>query len=147
MNKIRLNRLLLAGLVTFFVWVLVEILVEQVIGRVIFGDFIDQQWLQTTNIRHWGVGNHVLNILIANRSFNIIIDLKNVDYISSAGWGVFLAKLKDIREHEGDLKLVNMTTNVYDMYKVLEFFWFIRYYTSIEAAIDDFDNKIPPMPQ
>lgn len=32
MDKIRLNRMLLAGLVTFFVWILVEIVVEQFIG-------------------------------------------------------------------------------------------------------------------
>ena len=89
----------------------------------------------------------VLNQLIREKVFRIIIDLENVDYVSSAGWGVFLAKLKEIREHDGDLKLANMTTNVYEVYKVLEFFWFIRYYSSVESAISDFDKEVPPMPQ
>ena len=90
---------------------------------------------------------HSLSSVLKSNCYNIIIDLGNVDYISSAGWGVFLAKLKDIRTNEGDLKLANMSENVYEVYRVLEFFWFIRCYTSIEAALDDFDKQVPPMPQ
>jgi hypothetical protein len=73
MNKIRLNRMLLAGLVTFIVWIAVEILVEQVIGRMLFGDLIEGQILQTTNVREWRVPNYVLNILIALMNCTILI--------------------------------------------------------------------------
>jgi hypothetical protein len=65
--------MLLAGLVTFFVWIAVEILVEQVIGRMLFGDLIEQQVLQTTNILNWGVQNYVLNILIALLNCTLLI--------------------------------------------------------------------------
>ena len=65
MNKIRISRLLLAGFVTFIVWIATELLVEQVIGRVIFGTRIQELWLHITNFRHWGVSNKALNILIA----------------------------------------------------------------------------------
>lgn len=78
--------------------------------------------------------------------YRIIVDLKHVDYISSRGWSIFLSKIKEIRENGGDLKLTNMTDNVYEVYKVLEFFWFLRVYESIEEAISDFDNDVPPMP-
>jgi len=73
MNKIRFNRLLLAGIVTFVVWVIAEILVEQVIGRVLFGNLINRQWIHATNILNWGVANHVLNILIALVNCMILI--------------------------------------------------------------------------
>jgi anti-sigma B factor antagonist len=89
----------------------------------------------------------VLSQHIKNNAINLIIDLQNVDYVSSAGWGVFLAKLKEIREKNGDLKLANMTANVYEVYKILEFFWFIRHYASVDAAITDFDKEVPPMPR
>jgi hypothetical protein len=65
--------MLLAGLATFFVWIAAEILVEQVFGRVLFGDLIDEQILQASNIRDWGVPNHVLNILIALVNCTILI--------------------------------------------------------------------------
>ena len=65
MNEIRIRRLLLAGLVTFVVWVAAELVIEQVIGRMLFGNFVDEQWLEMTNVREWGGANHALNILIA----------------------------------------------------------------------------------
>lgn len=73
MNRIRLNRMLLAGIATFFAWIVVEIVVEQVIGRIMFGDFIEQQVLQTTNILDWGIPNYVLNILIALINCTLLI--------------------------------------------------------------------------
>lgn len=73
MNRIRLNRMLLAGIATFFAWIVVEIVVEQVIGRILFGDFIEQQVLQTTNILDWGIPNYVLNILIALINCTLLI--------------------------------------------------------------------------
>lgn len=73
MNRIRLNRMLLAGLVTFIVWIAAELLVEQVFGRILFGDRIQQQWLQTTIVHDWGVPNYVLNIVIALVNCTILI--------------------------------------------------------------------------
>lgn len=65
MNEIRIRRLLLAGLATFVVWVAAELLIEQVIGRALFGNLVDDQWLEMTNVREWNGANHALNILIA----------------------------------------------------------------------------------
>lgn len=73
MNRIRINQMLLAGLATFFVWIAVELLVEQVIGRMLFGDLIEKQILQASSIRDWGVPNYVLNILIALVNCTILI--------------------------------------------------------------------------
>jgi len=84
--------------------------------------------------------------LVKAGEYNLIVDLKDVDYISSRGWSIFLSKIKVLRENKGDLKLVNMQPEVYEVYKVLEFFWFLRVYNSIESAIEDFDKQIPPMP-
>ena len=65
MNKIKLSWMFIGGFVTFIVWVAVEIIVEQVIWRFLFGNRIQELWLQTTNLRHWGTANNVINILIA----------------------------------------------------------------------------------
>lgn len=89
----------------------------------------------------------VLDGLIKGGHYNIIVDLKDVDYISSRGWTIFLGKIKAIRDNQGDLKLANMNENVYEVYKVLEFFWIMRVYDSIEEAVTDFDDNVPPMPQ
>jgi hypothetical protein len=65
-----------------------------------------------------------------------------VNYVSSAGWGVFVGEIKGIRENGGDLKLVQMMPEVYDVFEMLEFHRILECYDSIEEAIDDFDLSI-----
>ncbi len=91
--------------------------------------------------------DEILSRLINAGTFKIIIDLANVDYISSRGWSIFLSKIKEIRENKGDLKLIGLTEDVYEVYKVLEFFWFMKVYNSIDEAVEDFDHEVPPMPE
>jgi anti-anti-sigma factor len=84
--------------------------------------------------------------LNATGCYKIIVDLYDVVYISSRGWSIFVSKIKNVREHGGDLKLVRMRPEVYEVYKVLEFYLFFRSYTTIEAAAQDFhieaDDKV-----
>ncbi|MFQ5863888.1 MAG: STAS domain-containing protein [bacterium] len=88
----------------------------------------------------------VIESLLSSNYYNIIVDLCDVDYISSRGWSIFLSKLKDIRDHDGDLKLACMKEAVYEVYVVLEFFWFLKVYDTLEEAISDFELGVPPMP-
>jgi hypothetical protein len=64
MNRIKVNRLLLAGLVTLLTFIAVEFVVESLICRPLFGRAI-QEWHQTLNLAAWDIGNSMLNILIA----------------------------------------------------------------------------------
>lgn len=88
----------------------------------------------------------VIKSLVAARQYNIILDLDEVDYISSYGWSIFLSKIKEIRENGGDLKLARMKSDVYEVYKLLEFFWFLNSYETLEEAVKDFEAKKPPTP-
>ncbi|MDZ7291246.1 MAG: STAS domain-containing protein [candidate division KSB1 bacterium] len=74
--------------------------------------------------------------------FHIIVDMGQVNYVSSAGWGVFVGEIKGIRENGGDLKLVQMMPEVFDVFEMLEFNRILECYDSIEEAIDDFDISI-----
>ena len=65
MNEIKVKRLLLAGLAMFLTWMIFEVLVEQVVGRIIFGNLINELWLDAMVVNDWGILNHGLNILIA----------------------------------------------------------------------------------
>lgn len=91
--------------------------------------------------------DHAIDSILQSKTYNIIIDLDDVSYISSRGWSIFLSKLKEIRENGGDLKLIKMNVNVYEVYKVLEFFWFLRVYDTLEEAVSDFDHGVSPMPE
>ena len=84
----------------------------------------------------------VLDKLIKRGRFGIILDLAGVDYISSAGWGIFISRIKEIRDNEGDIKLANMVPNVLEIYELLEFDNILSTYDSVNAARAAFGN--PP---
>jgi anti-sigma B factor antagonist len=77
-----------------------------------------------------------------NGTLQIIIDMAQVNYVSSAGWGVFVGEIKGIREQGGDLKIVQMTPEVYDVFEMLEFNKILSYYDSVEEAMNDFDLSL-----
>jgi len=86
---------------------------------------------------------HSLESLLNSNCHNIIIDLRNVDYISSAGWGIFISEIKGIREKGGDLKLVSMIPDVYEVFELLEFHYILKAFDTLEEAITDFDKSRP----
>jgi anti-sigma B factor antagonist len=80
-----------------------------------------------------------LDSLLKQGRFFIIVDLGNVDYISSAGWGIFISEIKSIRENGGDLKLVRMVPDVYEIFELLEFHHILDVYDSVDEAINKFE--------
>jgi len=65
----------------------------------------------------------------------IVVDLKDVTYISSGGWGIFTGRVKSLREGEGDVVLVGMTPEVYDIYELLGFQEIIMQFRDIDDAV------------
>ncbi len=82
-----------------------------------------------------------LNSLLKQGRFFIIVDLGNVDYISSAGWGIFISEIKAIRENGGDLKLVRMVPDVYEIFELLEFHHILDVYDRVEDAVNRFESS------
>ena len=72
-------------------------------------------------------------------NYYLIIDLGAVSYVSSAGWGVFVGEIRNIQEHGGDLKIVQMMPEVLEVFRMLEFDQILSYYENIEESINDFD--------
>ena len=59
--------------------------------------------------------------LIAAQRYSIVVNCKDLSYISSAGLGVFMAFIEVVRNHQGDIKLSNMTPKVYNVFDLLGF--------------------------
>lgn len=83
-----------------------------------------------------------ITAVLRQGNYHLIVDMGQVNYISSAGWGVFVGEIKGIRENGGDLKIVEMTPEVHDVFEMLEFNRILDAYESLEEAIDDFDLSI-----
>jgi anti-sigma B factor antagonist len=76
----------------------------------------------------------VLEKLLQRQRYKIILDLAGVDYISSAGWGIFISRIKEIRDKEGDIKLAGMVPNVLEIYELLEFDNILKSFESVDTA-------------
>ena len=73
MNEIRVKRMLLAGLVMLIVWVVVEVLVEQGMARVLFGQSSQEMWLQVIELDDWSALNFWVNTFIALLNCTLLI--------------------------------------------------------------------------
>jgi anti-anti-sigma factor len=78
---------------------------------------------------------------------HIICDLGNVNYISSAGWGIFVSRIKRVRDMGGDLVLSRMIPDVFDVFRLLEFDRILKFYENTDKAIKDFDDVRGLLPE
>ena len=82
--------------------------------------------------------NRAIQTELASSHFNIIVNLQDVNYISSAGWGVFVAEISEIRSNNGDLVLANMNPDVYNIFELMEFSSILKSFDSLKKALSFF---------
>lgn len=84
-----------------------------------------------------------LQKLLSEQKFKIVVNCRDLSYISSAGLGVFMAFIEDVRKNKGDIKLTNMTPKVYNVFDLLGFPILYEIYKDEQEAIMRFrDAKI-----
>jgi len=79
-----------------------------------------------------------LQALLRESRYHIVVDLASVEYISSAGWGIFISEIREIRENGGDLKLAGMIPDVKEVFDLLEFENILKAYADAELAVASF---------
>lgn len=81
-----------------------------------------------------------LRELIDREKHHIIVNCRELDYIASAGLGVFMAYIEDVRSLGGDIKLTNMNSKVYNVFDLLGFPTLYDILEDEEQAIEKFSN-------
>jgi stage II sporulation protein AA (anti-sigma F factor antagonist) len=84
--------------------------------------------------------------VLRDKKFKMVVDLKETDYISSAGWGLFVSEIKRIRGEKGDLVLSGMSPDVFEIFKLLEFDTFLRFFPDVESAVEKGFGTGPAIP-
>lgn len=83
--------------------------------------------------------NSLKNLIDQDKN-QIIVNCKNLDYIASAGLGVFMAYIEDVRSLGGDIKLTNMNSKVYNVFDLLGFPSLYDILEDESDAIEKFEN-------
>lgn len=68
----------------------------------------------------------------------LIADCGDLTYISSAGLGVFMSFIEDIRAAGGDLKICNLVPKVAQVFEILGFDSIFDMLPTVDAAADSF---------
>ena len=74
------------------------------------------------------------------QQYEIVINGANLAYISSAGLGVFMAFIEEIREKEGDIKIAALVPKVFNVFDLLGFPMLFDIVPSEEEAIAKFGS-------
>ena len=86
--------------------------------------------------------SHLLEKTIMNGldsgCYKLIFDFENLVYMSSAGWGILVGEIKRFRQYGGDIKLIHLNPDLFEVYQMLEFYHIIDEYPSLEDALDSF---------
>ncbi len=78
--------------------------------------------------------------LISEGNYKVVVNLKDLDYISSAGLGVFMAYVETMRENKGDIKFAEASEKIYSVFDLLGFPVLYEFYENENDAIEKFGN-------
>lgn len=70
----------------------------------------------------------------------IVVDCARLTYISSAGLGVFMSFIEELREIGGDIKLAAIVPKVYQVFEVLGFTALFDILDTTKAAVAKFSD-------
>lgn len=80
----------------------------------------------------------VIEDLLKAGNYKLIMDLEKVDYVSSAGWGLFVGYLHEARKNGGDIKICAMKKEVLEIFELLDFVNIFQYFKAVEDAVKAF---------
>jgi anti-sigma B factor antagonist len=78
---------------------------------------------------------------LETQQHNIVVLGTNLEYISSAGLGVFMAFIEEVRERGGDIKISELKPRVYNVFDLLGFPVLFDILDTEDAAVGKFNEK------
>ncbi len=72
---------------------------------------------------------------------NIVVDCEKLTYISSAGLGVFMGFVEEVREVGGDIKICGLSEKVKQPFEILGFETLFHFCPDVESAKEKFSEQ------
>jgi anti-anti-sigma factor len=79
--------------------------------------------------------SRLFDACLKEKVYKIIIDLEEINFISSAGMGVFLSVVGELREHEGDIVFLNMPDKIKKIFSSLDVLDYFENFQSENDAL------------
>jgi len=83
--------------------------------------------------------SELLNDITKNNRYKIILDMSEVNYVSSAGLRVLIDIQKICKKmHQGEVLLVNVPPRVYETLELAGFVPLFKFYANVDSASAEF---------
>jgi anti-sigma B factor antagonist len=100
---------------------------------------LESRILDETNINE--LGRQLMELVTKRYMIKMIIDLANVQYLSSAVLRQFIALYKAIKEEKGDLKLCRVAPQVREVFKITQLDKMIEICEDLDTATNSFKQR------
>lgn len=82
-----------------------------------------------------------LNAIFQEKQYYVVLDCRDLDYIGSAGLGALIGFAKQAREHNGDVRLLNVPDRIYKIIELLGFTKVLQVHNTEEDAVASFQAR------
>ncbi len=82
----------------------------------------------------------IVNKLIEQKKYSVVINLKEVTYIDSSGIGALISSLSNLKKYHGGLKIINVFASVKKVFELTKLTSFFEIYDSEDDAVKAFQQ-------
>ena len=87
------------------------------------------------------IEKEINNLIQTDAKCHLLLNLRDVEYMSSSGLRIFVSTMRILKESERKLKLCNMNNAVKKIFEVVELMDMFDIYENEGAAIKSFSNE------
>ncbi len=100
--------------------------------------FTDEKILEETQIQT--LQESVMSVIEQSERINLILDFSNVRFLSSAVLGLLIRISKKVYEADGQLRLCNINTKIYEIFKITRLTKIFEICEDVDSAINSLSN-------
>ena len=97
--------------------------------------FTDEKILEERDIK--ALQDSIMSVIEPAKRIKLILDFRNVRFLSSAVLGLLIRISKRIYEQDGQLKLCNINPNIFEIFKITRLTTTFDIHKDIESAVED----------
>jgi len=86
-------------------------------------------------------GRRVVQRNVASGDVRLVVNCEELNYISSAGLGVFMSFIEEVRDLGGDIHIAALIPKVRQVFEILGFTEIFQLFPTVDEAVASFQEK------
>ena len=83
----------------------------------------------------------LLQDLFQQKRYKLVLNMKNLVYISSTGFGEIHSVIQEVKKNKGDIKFAHVNPDIYEVIEMLEFHKLFQIFKTEDEAVREFSKK------